>query len=44
MFAAGLLYLLGSGLQAGAANLGMLIAGRCVLGLGVGISSVTAPV
>lgn len=44
MFVAGMLYLLGSGLQAGAQNLGMLIAGRCVLGLGVGCSAVTAPV
>lgn len=43
MFVAGVLYLLGSGLQAGALNLAMLISGRCVLGLGVGISAVTAP-
>lgn len=36
MLGAGTLFLLGAGLQAGAGNLAMLVAGRLVLGCGVG--------
>lgn len=36
MVMAASLFLVGAGVQAGAVNLGMLVAGRVVLGLGVG--------
>lgn len=39
-----LLYTLGAGLQAGASNYGFMIAGRVILGLGVGIETGTVPV
>ena len=44
MMAAGVLFLMGAGLQAGASNLAMLICGRMVLGCGVGTAAVTVPV
>ncbi len=37
LFLAGCCFMLGAALQAGASNLAMLIAGRVVLGLGVGV-------
>lgn len=39
-----LLYTIGAGLQAGARNCGFMVAGRVILGLGVGIETGTVPV
>lgn len=43
MVAAGALYLAGAAINAGAANIGMLIAGRLLLGFGVGFANQVLP-
>ncbi|KAK9813801.1 hypothetical protein WJX73_010313 [Symbiochloris irregularis] len=44
LFISGVLFCVGAGLQGGAVDVGMLVAGRVVLGLGVGIASLVGPV
>ena len=44
LLVADVLFVLGSGLMAGARSLGMLIGGRASVGLAIGVASVTAPV
>jgi sugar porter (SP) family MFS transporter len=39
-----ILYTIGAGLEAGAINFGMMVAGRVILGLGVGLEGGTVPV
>ena len=39
MFISGILFVIGAALQAGAVSVGMLVVGRVVLGLGVGVAS-----
>lgn len=39
-----ILYTIGAGLEAGAMNFGMMVAGRVVLGMGVGLEGGTVPV
>ena len=43
IFVTGLVFAAGSGICSVAASLGMLIAGRLIVGLGIGIASMTAP-
>uniref|UniRef100_A0A1D2A345 Major facilitator superfamily (MFS) profile domain-containing protein n=2 Tax=Auxenochlorella protothecoides TaxID=3075 RepID=A0A1D2A345_AUXPR len=43
MFFSACLFIVGAGLQAGAVNLGMLFAGRCILGFGVGFANTAVP-
>ncbi|KAJ5960457.1 uncharacterized protein N7479_007607 [Penicillium vulpinum] len=44
LFIGGFLTVLGAGLQGGAVNIAMLIAGRCIAGLAIGKMSATIPV
>lgn len=39
-----ILYTVGGALEAGAINLGMIVAGRVILGLGVGLEGGTVPI
>jgi MFS family permease len=44
MVVAGFCFAVGAALQAGAQNMAMLVIGRCILGLGVGIGTMVGPV
>ena len=43
LFVAGIAFVAGAGVMAGAVDIGMLVAGRVLLGIGVGLASLVVP-